>query len=143
MDVKSAFLNGHLTEDIHIHQPEGYEKAGEEHKVYKLKKALYGLKQAPRVWYSRLDSHLIEIGFTKSLNEATLYVKNSGKDLLIVSIYVDDILITGSREVEVEEFKAKMRSAFEMSDLGKMAYFLGMEVQQWEQGIFIHQMNYY
>ena len=85
---------------------------------------------------------MLSIGFIKSLNEATLYVKRSRNDLLIVSIYVDDILITGSKEVETEEFKATMKCTFEMSDLGKMAYFLGMEVHQWEDGVFIYQKKF-
>lgn len=87
----------------------------------------------------------MDIGFSKSLNVATLYVKyakSSGSDMLIVLIYVGDILIIGNKEAEVEDIKGRMRSVFEMSDLGKMAYFLGMEVHQWEQGIFNHQRKF-
>ena len=75
MDVKSAFLNGVLMEEVYIEQPLGYEKKGQEHKVCKLKKALYGLKQEPRAWYSRIDSYLLENGFEKSEGEPTLYIK--------------------------------------------------------------------
>lgn len=109
LDVKSAFLNGILNEDIYVYQPEGFEKPNEEEKVYKLQKALYGLKQTPRAWYSRLDTHLLDIGFVRSSNEATMYVKVKDNELLVASIYVDDILVTRSKEAELEEFKLKMK----------------------------------
>ena len=105
LDVKSAFLNGYLQEEIYVDQPEGFEVKGKEDKVYLLKKALYGLKQAPRAWYSRIDEYFLSIGFTKSLSESTLYVKCLSSDILIVSLYVDDLLVTGSNNVFVEEFK--------------------------------------
>ena len=109
-----------------------------EDKVYKLHKALYGLKQAPRAWYSKVDSHLLQCGFARSENEATLYVKKAENgDLLIVSIYVDDMLTTGSNSRLISEFKREMADVFEMSDLGRMTYFLGMEISQSSTGIFI------
>ncbi|GLT43009.1 hypothetical protein SLA2020_169860 [Shorea laevis] len=135
LDVKSAFLNGELKEEIYIEQPDGYVKKGAEHKVYLLKKALYGLKQAPRAWYGKIDNHLLSLGFEKSIEEATLYVKEKGADLIIVSIYVDDLLVTGSCEAMVRNFKDDMMKMFEMNDLGKMSYFLGIEVQQSGQAI--------
>eukprot|EP00253_Pinus_taeda_P035278 PITA_35278 len=113
MDVKSAFLNGVLMEEVYIEQPPGYEKKGQKHKVYRLKKALYGLKQAPRAWYSRIDSYLQENGFEKCN---------------------DDYLI--------ENFKAIMKEEFEITDMGLLKYFLGIEVDQNENGIFISQANY-
>eukprot|EP00253_Pinus_taeda_P003233 PITA_03233 len=94
MDVKSAFLNGVLMEDVYIEQPLGYEKKGEEHKVCKLKKALYGLKQAPKAWYSRIDSYLLENGFEKCEGEPTVYIKEKDGKLLIVVLYVDDVIFT-------------------------------------------------
>ena len=105
LDVKSAFLNGVLQEEIYVEQPDGFVIQGAEDKVYLLQKALYGLKQAPRAWYSRIDEHLLNLGFVKSLSEATLYVKLKDNDVLIVSLYVDDLLVTGSNELLVEEFK--------------------------------------
>lgn len=95
LDVKSAFLNGFLAEEIFVEQPDGYVVQGKEDHVYLLQKALYGLKQAPRGWYDKMD--LMQLGFNRSQNEATLYVKSCGNHLLIVSIYVDDMLITGSQ----------------------------------------------
>ncbi|KAG8482637.1 hypothetical protein CXB51_024435 [Gossypium anomalum] len=109
LDVKSAFLNGFLNEEIYIEQPDGFQVQGQEDKVYKLKKALYGLKQAPRAWYDRIDAYLSKLGFEKSLSEPTLYVKKSKDEiLLIVSIYVDDLLVTGNKDVLVNKFKAQM-----------------------------------
>ena len=98
LDVKLAFLNGVLQEEVYVDQPEGFVKQGEEDKVYLLKKALYGLKQAPRAWYSRIDDHLLSLGFIKSLSEVTLYIKHKSNDILIVSLYVDDLLVTGNNE---------------------------------------------
>lgn len=142
LDVKSAFLNGELKEEIYIEQPEGFAVKGAEEKVYKLKKALYGLKQAPRQWYSKIDSHLLELGFQRSPSENTLYVLKSGCDVVIVSLYVDDLLVTGSNTAQIEEFKDKMKKIFEMTDLGEMSYFLGIEVKQMKHEVFIHQKKY-
>ena len=143
LDVKSAFLNGILVEDIYVQQPEGFKVAGHEHKVYKLHKALYGLKQAPRAWYSRIDSYLIQLGFRRSENEATLYLKKEGDEVqLVISLYVDDMLVTGSNTSLLAKFKKEMEDVFEMSDLGMMNYFLGMEIQQDNLGIFLSQKKY-
>nr|KYP75144.1 Retrovirus-related Pol polyprotein from transposon TNT 1-94 [Cajanus cajan] len=138
MDVKSTFLNGYLEEEIFVEQPEGFLVHGQEEKVYRMKKALYGLKQAPRSWYSRIDS----LGFEKNLNEFTLYVKKTDAGIIIVSLYVDDLLMTGSSKEPIEEFKGGMKEAFEMTDLGKMSFFLGMQVQQDRGEVFISQEKY-
>jgi hypothetical protein len=141
MDVKSTFLNDILEEEVYIKQPPGYEVLGEEHKVYKLKKALYGLKQAPRAWYSRIDSYFVNNGFSKCANEPTLYVKvNDEGEILIVCLYVDDLIFTGN--MSINSFKEAMEREFDMTDLGLMKYFLGIEVTQNEQGIFICQSKY-
>ena len=129
LDVKSAFLNGILKEEIYVEQPEGFVKKGEEAKVFLLKKALYGLKQAPRAWYSKIDEHLLSLGFKKSMSEATLYVKHHNNDVLIVSLYVDDLLLTGNNARPVEDFKQEMMKGFEMIDLRLMTFFLGMEIK--------------
>ena len=93
LDVKSAFLNRELKEEVYVQQPEGFVKEGHEGKVYKLKKALYGLKQAPRTWYSQIDSYFLDQGFERSKSEATLYVKKQGSvNILIVALYVDNLL---------------------------------------------------
>ncbi|WZY88683.1 hypothetical protein YC2023_045418 [Brassica napus] len=142
LDVKSAFLNGYLEEEIYVEQPAGFRVKEQEDKVYLLKKALYGLRQAPRVWYTRIDDHLQKMGFVKSQSEATFYIKETSGNLLVVSIYVDDQLVTGNNEILLGAFKSEILKAFEMTDLGLMSYFLGMEVQQKGDGIIIHQRKY-
>eukprot|EP00253_Pinus_taeda_P025882 PITA_25882 len=127
MDMKSAFLNGVLMEEVYIEQPLGYEKKGQDHKVWRLKKALYGLKQAPRVWYSRIDSYLQENGFEKCEGEPTLYIKEKDGKILIVVLYVDDVIFTCNDDYLIENFKIVMKEEFEMTDMGLLRYFLGME----------------
>ncbi|CAL8078783.1 unnamed protein product, partial [Prunus armeniaca] len=143
LDVKSAFLNGVLEEEVYVDQPEGFVMKGSESKVYKLHKALYGLKQAPRAWYSEIDGYFAECGFTKSQSEATLYVKaRCEASILIVSIYVDDIVYTGNDQEMLEDFKKDMKEKYEMTDLGLLHHFLGMVVIQTPTSIFIHQKKY-
>ncbi|KAH9745481.1 hypothetical protein KPL70_004087 [Citrus sinensis] len=142
MDVKSAFLNGFLEEEVYIEQPLGYVVKGHEDKVLRLKKALYGLKQAPRAWNSRIDKYFQEKGFTKCPYEHALYVKEKYGDILIVCLYLDDLIFTGSNPSLFEEFKRVMIKEFEMTDIGLMAYYLGIEVKQKEEGIFISQESY-
>ncbi|KZV39334.1 retrovirus-related Pol polyprotein from transposon TNT 1-94 [Dorcoceras hygrometricum] len=142
LDVKFAFLHGILSEDVYIEQPKGYVKKGEDHKVYKLHKALYGLKQAPRAWFSRIESQFISEGFQKCPTEQTLFIKRHGGKILIVSIYVDDLIYTGDDKDLMIEFKTSMMQTFDMTDLGKMKYFLGIEVLQKPEGIFLCQRKY-
>ena len=142
LDVKSAFLNGEIKEEVYVDQPQGFVIKGKEHMVYKLKKALYGLKQAPRAWYSEINSFLIKSGFKRSMNEPTLFVKHQGTDILIVMLYVDDIIFAGSCENMVEAFKNDMTKKYEMSDMGLLRHFLGMEIYQDKENIFICQRNY-
>eukprot|EP00253_Pinus_taeda_P004625 PITA_04625 len=142
MDVKSAFLNGVLKEEVYVEQPPGYEFDGQEHKVCKLKKALYGLKQAPIACYSRIDAYLIENGFDKCDGEPTLYIKENNGKIIIVVLYVDDLIFTSNDASLIADFKAVMKSEFEMTDLGFLRYFLGIEVDQSENGVFISQDKY-
>ncbi|KAM1746867.1 hypothetical protein COP1_013400 [Malus domestica] len=143
LDVKSAFLNGVLKEEVFVDQPQGFVLKGQEHKVYKLKKALYGLKQAPRAWYGEIDSYFNERGFQRSENEPALYVKTEGtSDILIVSLYVDDLVYTGSGHNMILNFKNDMMRKYEMSDLGMLHYFLGISIIQSIDGIFITQKKY-
>lgn len=92
--VKSAFLNGELEEEIFIEQPEGFCVKGQEESVYKLHKALYGLKQAPRAWYGKIDRYLLDLGFKRSLSEFTLYIEKVNHSVVVLSLYVDDLLVT-------------------------------------------------
>eukprot|EP00253_Pinus_taeda_P009660 PITA_09660 len=129
-------------EEVYIEQPLGYQKKGQEHKVCRLKKALYGLKQAPRVWYSRIDSYLLENEFEKCDGEPTVYIKENDGKLLIVVLYVDDVIFTGNDVYLIENFKTVMKEEFEMTNMGLLRYFLGIEVNENENGIFISQAKY-
>ncbi|KAL1190679.1 Retrovirus-related Pol polyprotein from transposon RE1 [Cardamine amara subsp. amara] len=141
--TEAAFLYGDLLEDVYIQQPKGYVVEGEEDKVYKLHKALYGLKQAPRAWFSRIEEYFAKEGFKKSGNEETLFLKtNKQVDSPIVSIYVDNLIYTGNDISMIREFKELMQKEFEMTDLGKMSFFLGIEVRQTPKGIHISQSKY-
>ncbi|CAL2243101.1 unnamed protein product [Prunus armeniaca] len=143
LDVKSAFLNGVLDEEVYVEQPEGFELKNAGHKVYKLRKALYGLKQAPRAWYSEIDAYLSMCKFKRSISEATLYTRSDNKGgLIIVSIYVDDIVYTGNSEMMLIEFQRERMQRYEMSDLGLLHHFLGMGILQTDQRVFIHQSKY-
>lgn len=143
LDVKSAFLHGDLEEQVFVNQPPGFIKSGSEHKVYKLRKALYGLKQAPRAWYGRINSYFLKEGFVKCPYEHTLYIKNEvGGKMLVACLYVDDLIFTGNNEAMLVNFKESMKAEFDMSDLGSLHYFLGLEVVQNSAGIFVSQRKY-
>lgn len=125
-----------------MEQPLGYHKGGSD-QIYRLKKAFYGLRQAPRAWYSKIESYFSTENFEKCSHEPTLFVKHRGKGkILIVSLYVDDLIYIVNDEELTEAFKQFMKEKFAMTGLGKMKYFLGVEVSQCDQGIFIHQQKY-
>ncbi|MCO5562180.1 hypothetical protein L7F22_015806 [Adiantum nelumboides] len=140
MDVNNAFLNGLLEEEVYMQQPKGYVVAGKEGMVCKLKKSLYGLKQAPRAWYGKIDDHLQSQGFQRSNIDHTLYCKVQGKDIVLVILYVDDLILTGSNEAMVEDGQSKLSKEFEIKDPGELHYIFGIEVSQLKKGdIFISQ----
>ncbi|CAM8998987.1 unnamed protein product [Rhodiola kirilowii] len=124
MDVKSAFLNGLLNEEVYVAQPKGFEDPHHPEYVYRLKKALYGLKQAPRAWYERLTEFLINHGYQRGGVDKTLFVKHSGSDFIIAQIYVDDIVFGSISQKLVDKFVEQMQSEFQMSMVGEMCYFL-------------------
>jgi Reverse transcriptase (RNA-dependent DNA polymerase) len=142
LDVKSVFLNGVLKEKVYVVQPQSFEVEGEEEKMYKLKKTLYGLKQAPRAWYGNIDAYFTEKGFRRSPSEPTLYVKHGETGMLIVSLYVDDLIFTGNDEEMMHEFKNNMMKKYEMNDLGLLHCFLGIEIDQRNDEVFISQKKY-
>jgi hypothetical protein len=141
MDVKTAFLNGFIEEEVYIEQPQGFEVSDRETHVCLLRKALYGLKQAPRAWYSRIDTYLLQMGFEKSDADPNLYFIIRDEDTLILILYVDDLFITGAEDL-IADCKLGLASEFEMSDIGLMHYFLGMEVWQEDGHIFLGQGKY-
>ena len=120
MDVKTAFLNRIIQEEIYVEQPQGFEIHDRESHVCRLKKALYGLKQAPRAWYSRIDSYLQRMGFQKSEADSNLYFIMVGDDPLILLLYVDDLFITGG-ERPIATCKKDLASKYEMTDIGFVA----------------------
>ena len=142
MDVKSAFLNGELEEEVYVKLLDWYVKKGREHLVMKLKKAVYRIKQAPRAWYTRLDKCLRSFDFTRSSQKHAVYFKRSGTSRLIISVYVDDLIITWIENHQIEDFKAQMKNKFEMSDLGLLTSYLGIEVTQEGGKIQLSQRSY-
>ena len=115
---------------------------GNKYYVYKLKKALYGLKQAPRAWFSRLDSYLKQQGFKRGATESNLYLKIKDKNMIIVVFYVDDIIFGRNLQILSVYFSSKMKKEFKMSMLGELPFFLGLQVYQTDEGIFISQTKY-
>ncbi|GJW26366.1 retrovirus-related pol polyprotein from transposon TNT 1-94 [Tanacetum coccineum] len=142
MDVKTAFLNGNLREEVYVSQPDGFVDKDNPNHVYKLKKALYGLKQAPRAWYDMLSSFLISQDFSKGSVDPTLFIRREGKELLLVQIYVDDIIFAASTPELCDLFAKIMCSKFKMSMMGKISFFLGLQISQSPRGIFINQSKY-
>lgn len=142
MDVKSAFLNGKLEEEVYVEQPPGFENPKLEDYVYYLFKALYGLKQSPRTWYDTLSEFLIENGFIRGVIDKTLFHKMHKKDMILVQVYVDDIIFGSTNDSLCKRFAKLMQSKYEMSMMGELTYFLGLQVSQKQNGIFIWQSKY-
>lgn len=142
MDVKSAFLNGDLKEQVFVAQPPGFVVDGKPDKVLRLHKALYGLRQAPRAWNAKLDAAMAQLSFQRSRSEHGVYTRSSSTSRLVVGVYVDDLIISGSSSKEIAAFKQEMRSIFSMSDLGLLSYYLGIEVSQNAHGITLCQAAY-
>nr|AAM08523.1 Putative retroelement [Oryza sativa Japonica Group]AAP51828.1 retrotransposon protein, putative, Ty1-copia subclass [Oryza sativa Japonica Group] len=142
MDVKSAFLNGFIQEEVYVKQPPGFENPDFPKHVFKLSKALYGLKQAPRAWYDRLKNFLLTKGFTIGKVDKTLFVLKHGDNQLFVQIYVDDIIFGCSTHALVVDFAEIMHREFKMSMMGELSYFLGLQIKQTPQGTFVHQTKY-
>ena len=143
MDVKSAFLNGFIKEEVYVAQPPGFTDYEFPDHVYKLKKALYGLKQAPRSWYERLSEFLIQSGFRRRQVDSTLFIKKAKNDLLFIQIYVDDIIFGSTNTLLCKEFSKNIQDEFEMSMMGELHFFLGLQIKQGKHGLFIHQSKYY
>jgi hypothetical protein len=142
MDVKSAFLNGYINEEVYVEQPPDFENDKKPDHIFKLKKALYGLKQAPRAWYERLMDFLLSKGFKMGKVDTTLFTKKLGNDLFVLQIYVDDIIFGSTNQDFCEEFGKMMANEFEMSMIGELSYFLGLQIKQIKNGTFVSQGKY-
>ncbi|GKF87279.1 retrovirus-related pol polyprotein from transposon TNT 1-94, partial [Tanacetum coccineum] len=128
MDVKMAFLNGILREEVYVCQPNGFVDQDNLNHMYKLKKSLYGLKQAPRAWYDLLSKFLLSQEFSKGTVDPTLFIRRQGKDILLVQIYVDDIICASTTLELCDQFSKLMCSKFKMSMMGKISFFLGLQI---------------
>ncbi|GJT33035.1 putative ribonuclease H-like domain-containing protein [Tanacetum coccineum] len=142
MDVKSAFLYGTIDEEVYVSQPPGFVDPKFPKKVYKVVKALYGLHQAPRAWYATLSTFLLKSGYRRGTIDKTLFIKKNKNDIMLVQVYVDDIIFGSTKKSWCDEFEALMKSRFQMSSMGELTFFLGLQVQQKEDGIFISQDKY-
>ncbi|GJQ90963.1 putative ribonuclease H-like domain-containing protein [Tanacetum coccineum] len=142
MDVKSAFLYGTIEEEVYVHQPPGFVDPAHPNKVYKVIKALYGLHQAPRAWYETLSSFLMENGFRRGTIDKTLFIKKKKSDIMLVQVYVDDIIFGSTKKSMCTEFEDCMHKRFQMSSMGELTFFLGLQVKQQPDGIFISQDKY-
>ncbi|GKA80040.1 retrotransposon protein, putative, ty1-copia subclass [Tanacetum coccineum] len=128
MDVKTAFLNGHLSEEVYMEQPEGFVNPKYPNRVCKLKRSIYGLKQASRQWNKRFDDEIKKFGFTQNRDEPCVYLKASGSNVTFLILYVDDILIMGNNIPMLQDVKSYLGRCFAMKDLGEAAYILGIKI---------------
>ncbi|GKD80501.1 retrovirus-related pol polyprotein from transposon TNT 1-94 [Tanacetum coccineum] len=142
MDVKTTFLNGPMKEEVYVVRLDGFVDLDHLEKVYRLRKALYELKQAPRAWYNELSNFPMSKGFTKGTVDPTLFMIRYEEDILLVQIYVDDIIFGSTNPKFSKRFEKLMHSRFEMSLMGEMKFFLGLQIQQSPRGIFINQAKY-
>ena len=142
MDVKSDFLNGFINEEVYVEQPPGFGSFNFLNHVFKLNKALYGLKQAPIAWYERLSKFLISSGFKMGKLDTTLFIKPKENCMLIIQIYIDDIIFGTTNVSLCEEFAKSMHSEFEMSMIGELNFFLGLQIKHLKEGTFINQAKY-
>nr|GEV10390.1 putative ribonuclease H-like domain-containing protein [Tanacetum cinerariifolium] len=142
MDVKSAFLYRTIEEEVYVYQPLGFKDTGYPDKVYKMVKALYGLHQAPRAWYETLTNYLLENGFQRGKIDHALFIKKQKGDILLVQVYVDDIIFRPTNKELCKAFERLIKDKFQMSSMGELTFFLGLQVKQKVDGIFISQDKY-
>ncbi|GJU88518.1 putative ribonuclease H-like domain-containing protein [Tanacetum coccineum] len=142
MDVKSAFLYGTIDEEVYVSQPLSFVDPKFPKKVHKVIKALYGLHQAPRAWYATLSTFLLKSGYRRGTINKTLFIKKNKNDIMLVQVYVDDIIFGSTKKSWCDEFEALIKSRFQMSSMRVLTFFLGLQVQQKEDGIFISQDKY-
>jgi hypothetical protein len=140
LDIKNAFLNGDLEEEVYMEIPLGLETSSNVNRVCRLKKSLYGLKQSPWAWFDRFTKTIAQYGYSQCQADHTLFVKTSPeKEIAILIVYVDDIILTGDYEEELVRLKKLLAKEFEIKDLGYLKYFLGMEVARSRKGIYVSQ----
>jgi hypothetical protein len=142
LDIKNAFLHGDLKEEIYMDQPPGYVVAGSEHLVCRLQKALYGLKQSPRAWFDRFSAIVLGYGFQRSTFDHSVFDRHSSNGTIVLVVYVDDTIISGSDSTGIADLKTYLSKHFHTKDLGVLRYFLEIEVARSSQSIFLSQRKY-
>jgi hypothetical protein len=142
IDIQNAFLHGLLSEDVYMEQPSGFIHPSYPHHICKLKKALYGLKQAPRAWFARLSGKLVDLGFIGSKADSSLFIYHTAAVTMYLLIYVDDIIIVSSIPTAIDELLQLLSTDFAVKDLGKLHYFLGIEVIPMKDGLVLSQQCY-
>jgi hypothetical protein len=142
LDVKNAFLHGILQKEVYMTQPQGFTSKLYPDFVCRPRKSLYGLKQAPRAWNDRFTSFLPSLGFQASLTDPSLFVQHSSHGTVILLLYVDDILLTGSHSSLITSVIDALTQEFNMKDLGPLTYFLGLQVSYSSFGLFVYQSKY-
>ena len=140
MDVKNAFLNGELSEEVYMQPPPGL--SVDSNKVCHLRRALYGLKQAPRAWFAKFSSTIFRLGYTASPYDSALFLRRTDKGTILLLLYVDDMIITGDDLSGIQELKDFLSQQFEMKDLGHLSYFLGLEITHSTDGLYVTQAKY-
>ena len=141
-DVKNAFLHGELEEEVYIKLPPGHSQSHDPDMVCKLHKSICGLKQSPQAWYAKLSSVLEEFGFQRSNVDSSLFVRTGSVGKLVVLIYVDDLIMTGDNSEEIHFLKQALQRKFSLKDLGRLKYFLGIELATSQKGLFLNQRKY-
>ncbi|GJT99297.1 ribonuclease H-like domain-containing protein [Tanacetum coccineum] len=142
LDVKNAFLHGHLSETVYMHQPPGFVDPNKPDYVCHLQRSLYGLKQAPRAWFQRFASYATRVGFQHSKTDSSLFVFHRGSDIAYLLLYVDDIILTASSSAFLQRIIASLHNEFAMTDLGSLNYFLGISAQRSASGLFLSQSKF-
>jgi Reverse transcriptase (RNA-dependent DNA polymerase) len=142
MDVKNAFLQGTLEEEVYMTLPPGHKRENMSNFVCRLNKSIYGLKQSPRAWYEKLSHFLLSCNFKTSWADTSLFTKHNEHGITVVLVYVDDIIITGNSQLEINSIKNSLKQKFDIKDLGKLKYFLGIEIAHSSKGLFISQRKY-
>jgi hypothetical protein len=142
LDVSNAFLHGNLLEEVYMEQPQGFAAKGQPDLVCKLHKAIYGLKQAPRAWFTRLSNFLLDLGFTASLVDTSLFIYICGSIQIYMLVYVDDIIITGTHSSVISSLIVKLQCEFPVKDLGPLNFFLGIQVTRTSHGLHLCQSKY-
>ncbi|KAM1595278.1 hypothetical protein ACFX10_001586 [Malus domestica] len=143
LDIKNAFLHGDLQEEVYMQQPQGFIDPSYPSHVCKMVKSLYGLKQAPRAWNSKFTSYLTVLEFHASASDTSLFVKKDDSDIIILLLYVDDIILTGSNPLKIQKVIQELSEVFKLKDMGQLTYFLGLQVQYNADGsVFVNQSKY-